>query len=81
MSPLLTQCAVILGKIETFKFLVHSGARVDMQDTDGKTALHKAVENNHLDLVNFLMETYPKLSTMKDIKGHCATYYMTNLMD
>ncbi|PZC73699.1 hypothetical protein B5X24_HaOG208970 [Helicoverpa armigera] len=74
-TPLLKAAAA--GKIETIKFLIHSGACVDVQDTDGQTALHKAVENKHFDLVKFFVETYPKLNTMKDIKGHCPSDYMS----
>ncbi|KAJ8729439.1 hypothetical protein PYW08_001020 [Mythimna loreyi] len=68
-TPLLKAAAA--GKIETIKFLISSGACVDAQDADGQTALHKAVENKHNDLVNYLMKTFPKLNTMKDIRGHC----------
>lgn len=71
----------VLGKIETIKFLIQSGACVDTQDADQQTALHKAVENKHIDLVHFLMETYPKLNTMKDIKGHCPSHYMSSPKD
>lgn len=69
--------AAAAGKIESIKFLIHSGACVDEQDADGQTILHKAVENKHFDLVNFLMETYPKLNTVRDIKGKCPSDYMS----
>ena len=72
---------MFLGKIETIKFLIQSGACVDAQDADGQTALHKAVENKHFDLINFLMEKYPKLNTMKDIKGHCPSDNMSSPKD
>lgn len=72
---------LFLGKIEAIKFLILSGASVDAQDADGQTALHKAVENKHSALVNFLMETYPNLNSMKDIRGRCPFDIMLNPKD
>lgn len=68
--------AAAAGNIETIKFLIYSGAQTDMQDADGQTILHKAVENKHSDLVNYLQQTYPNLSKLKDLKGHYAADYM-----
>lgn len=53
------------------KFLIDSGATVDAQDVDGKTALHKAVENNKLELVCILLQACPHLRNIKDSKGKC----------
>lgn len=72
---------LFLGKIETIKFLINSGACVETQDADGQTALHKAIENEHFDLVNFLMEQYPKLNTLKDIRGHCPSDNVSSSKD
>ncbi|XP_026738474.1 ankyrin repeat domain-containing protein 39 [Trichoplusia ni] len=73
--------AAVAGKIETIKFLIQSGARVDIQDADRQTILHKAIENKHFDLVNYLVETYPELKAMTDVKGRCATDYMSGPND
>lgn len=73
--------AAAAGNLDTIKYLIQSGACFDKQDADGQTILHKAVENKHFDLVNYLLETYPKLKTIADTKGRHASDYMTNSND
>lgn len=60
---------LFLGKISTVKFLIESGAKVDLKDDDGKNVLHKAVEYKHHDLVKMLLENHPDLQNVKDKKG------------
>ncbi|XP_026756929.2 ankyrin repeat domain-containing protein 39 [Galleria mellonella] len=64
--------AAAAGKTDMVKFLIQSGACVEMQDIDGQTVLHKAVEKNNIDLVNYLLTTYPSLAHIKNKKGICA---------
>ncbi|CAB3249987.1 unnamed protein product [Arctia plantaginis] len=70
--------AAVAGKIETIQFLIQSGAQINKQDADGQTILHKAAINKHLDLFNYLLETYNELAIVKDNKGHTATDCMSN---
>ncbi|KAL0849199.1 hypothetical protein ABMA28_013537 [Loxostege sticticalis] len=63
--------AAAAGKAIAVKFLIDSGATVDMQDVDGKTALHKAVENNKFELVKILLDACPQLHHIQDLKGKC----------
>lgn len=61
--------AHISGKIASVKFLISNGARVDAQDVDGETALHKAVQSKNCDLVTELLQACPKLENIADHKG------------
>lgn len=54
------------------KFLIQAGACVNIQDVDGRTILHKAMENKNMELANFLLATYPNLRAIRDRKGRCA---------
>lgn len=49
------------GKTEIVKFLLSKKAQVGMRDSDGKTALHRAVENRHKDISDLLTRNYPEL--------------------
>lgn len=60
----------ISGKSNTVKFLIDSGAVVDKQDVDGQTALHKAIQNKRLNIVNILTNVCPQISGIKDFKGN-----------
>ena len=42
--------------LELCQFLIANGARVNEQDNVGNTALHHAIENNHLPAVQFLLD-------------------------
>lgn len=59
----------ILGKTEVVKFLLDHKADPYIQDSDGKTALHRAHENGHLDISKILLEFAPLLKNIPDNKG------------
>ncbi|CAH2243411.1 ankyrin repeat domain-containing protein 39-like isoform X1 [Pararge aegeria] len=64
--------AAAAGKEATVKYLIQHRAQLDLQDADGKTALHKVVENKKHGLINVLLEACPKLRDIKDNKGILA---------
>ncbi|XP_075992286.1 uncharacterized protein LOC142987425 [Anticarsia gemmatalis] len=70
--------AAAAGKLEALKYLIQSGAQITMQDADGQTVLHKAAENKHQHLVDYLKETCSELISMKDIKGQRASDYISS---
>ena len=42
----------------------------DLQDDFGKTILHCAIQENHVDAFNVISEKYPKLLDTKNFKGN-----------
>lgn len=63
---------VLTGKFSSVNFLIQSGACVDLQDIDGQTVLHKAIDNKRFDLVDVLLESCPQLAHLVDNKGRLA---------
>lgn len=51
------------------KYLLRHKADPFIQDSDGKTALHRAHENGHSDISNILLEHAPLLKHIPDNKG------------
>lgn len=47
--------AVSHGRLEMVKFLLDSGANVNVQDEDGSTALMCASEHGHTEIVKMLL--------------------------
>lgn len=41
-----------------------------MRDGDGKTALHRAAENNHTEICDILIDHFPPLKDVPDNKGN-----------
>lgn len=41
-----------------------------IQDVDGKTALHRALENRHLEICKLLLKIAPSLKNVTDHKGN-----------
>ncbi|XP_041976225.1 ankyrin repeat domain-containing protein 39 [Aricia agestis] len=62
--------AAAAGKTSTLKFLIENGANIGLQDDDGKTVLHKVVDNKHYDLIHILIDVSPNLPLIKDNKGN-----------
>lgn len=44
------------GRLEVCKFLIDSGADINVQDNEGRTPSHWACSRNHLDQIKSLME-------------------------
>lgn len=66
MSPLLT--AIQLGNLQIIRLLVRSGAKVDVPDENGLTALHLAVKKGHLSMVRVLLDLGADVLTT-DVNG------------
>lgn len=54
------------------EFLIKNGAQIDLQDADGKTPLHKAVENKNHTIIQLLLQACPALKNIKDNRGNLA---------
>jgi len=50
------QLAVLLGNQHLASILIAAGAHIDAKGTTGRTALHYAVADDHLDTIRFLIE-------------------------
>ncbi len=61
------------GHIETVKYLVQSGAELDMQDKFGKTALHWASSYGHIETVKFVVQSGAQLD-IQDKFGRTALH-------
>lgn len=59
---------------DIMNILLQSGADINGVNSDGKTALHKAVEDNDLESVSFLTDNGANLN-IKDQDGHTPAYY------
>ncbi|EGC30229.1 hypothetical protein DICPUDRAFT_158053 [Dictyostelium purpureum] len=55
------------GSLKNTKLLLECNAKIDEQDSDGMTALHKAYKQNHKEIVNLLL-SFGANETIKDKK-------------
>lgn len=60
----------ILGHKDIVKLLLSKKADFTMRDSDGKTALHRAAENNHTEICDILIDHFPPLKDVPDNKGN-----------
>jgi len=61
--------ACTTGKLPVVEYLLSRKADVTLQDSDGKTALHRALENGHEDIAELLLKIHPGLKDIPDNKG------------
>ncbi len=66
--------------LENMKMLIEAGANINIQDSEGKTPLIKAVEEKHVDFVEFLCAAGADLE-IKDNSGKTAYDYATEIHD
>lgn len=58
--------AAFAGKEQIVELLLESGADPKLQDVDGRTALHRAVEAGHIGIVKCLCQVCPELVHIRD---------------
>ncbi|KAJ9584675.1 hypothetical protein L9F63_020978, partial [Diploptera punctata] len=56
------------GREAVVSLLLSHGANPVLRDADGKTALHRAVEHNHTNIVKILIKSHPQLKLVCDLK-------------
>eukprot|EP00040_Diaphanoeca_grandis_P008181 m.44188 g.44188 ORF g.44188 m.44188 type:complete len:205 (-) comp19603_c1_seq1:79-693(-) len=66
------QRAAMCGHIEMVTLLLSHSADPMLQDVDGRTALHKAVEGGRPPIARLLLTKFPSLATVVDKNGECA---------
>lgn len=71
--------AAYIGDLGIVKSLVVHGACVEMQNDDGQTCLHKAIQNNHIDIAQYLLVHMPSLASIRDNKNKTAKEYCNNM--
>lgn len=67
--------AAYVGNLNIVKKLVEHGAKLEIQNTDGQTCLHKAVQNNHFEVVRYILTCVPSLENIKDLRNKTAMEY------
>jgi ankyrin repeat protein len=50
------------GNIDQMKWLLEKGANVDLQDSNGMSAIHRAIQKDDVDRVKLLLKYNPKLN-------------------
>lgn len=70
-TPLFT--AISRGNLEIARLLLRSGARIDIPDQGGRTALHSAAERGDTDMVKSLLELGAD-GTLADTRGASALH-------
>lgn len=56
------------GQDAIVSLLLQCGGKPELKDADGKTALHRAVEQNHVNTAKILLEANPDLKFIHDTK-------------
>ena len=57
------------GSVELVKYLISRGCDVYDKDSSGRTVLHHACQEGKLELVQYLVDTYPDMLTIIEKKG------------
>lgn len=73
-SPL-HRCAAA-GHINIFKLLMDHYADITLQDGDGKTVLHRAIEGKHVKLIETIISINSQLLNIADNKGKTPQQYL-----
>ena len=67
--------AAYAGHSAVVKLLLDAGATSELQDADGQTALHKAMQQGHVEIAGILLQRVPdrtEFENIKDNKGRLA---------
>lgn len=65
------------GHIGIVNVLIEYRAKLELHDSDGQTALHKASKQSHPDVIKLLLKHQPQLSSSKDKWGKFPVDYIT----
>ncbi|XP_050309693.1 ankyrin repeat domain-containing protein 39-like isoform X2 [Anthonomus grandis grandis] len=69
------QATALLRACSAVALLLSSKADVTKQDSDGKTALHRAAENKHKAICDILISRFPDIKDIPDLKGNLPPIY------
>lgn len=78
MTPLMY--AIVYDQIDIAIELISRGAKVNLQDKDGKTALFYVVEKNNTILASRLLERGSRHITSHYLLHHCVVYNMLEML-
>ena len=67
--------AAYMGHLDIVKLLYGNGASLNMQNIDGQTCLHKAVQQNCVSVVEYLLACNNDLKFVRDSKDKMALDY------
>jgi ankyrin repeat protein len=67
--------AAYMGRDECVRLLLKHGADPRLQDSDGKTALHKAVERGHVNAAELILSAAEGIDEIPDSKGKVPKDY------
>ncbi|XP_066260413.1 ankyrin repeat domain-containing protein 39-like [Euwallacea similis] len=67
--------AASAGKSSVVSFLLSTKANGTLQDSDGKTALHRACEGGNKDIYKLIASQFPHLRNVTDNKGNTPTVF------
>ncbi|OAD65911.1 hypothetical protein PHYBLDRAFT_184002 [Phycomyces blakesleeanus NRRL 1555(-)] len=73
--------AAMKGYLEIVHLLSNSGALLNLSTKDGRTALHLAVQNGHVEISKFLAKEYPGAITMSTKSGRWPLQVATALQE
>jgi len=72
--PLLSNSVASIGNLKMMENVANQGADFNHTDYRGRSAIHIAVINGHLEIVRFLVQQYVNLDLI-DNSGRSALYY------
>jgi len=75
LQPMVIQTCALEGNLEQMKRFIDDGIDVNEKGKDGKTALHIAVAQNDIAMVEFLIEQQNINLHVIDNEGNSALYY------
>lgn len=61
-----------VGRTDVVKLLLQRGADILLQDEDGQSALHKAAQNAHKEVIGLLVKSKPEAKSIKDKRDRLA---------
>lgn len=66
------------GNVDEMKAVIKKGMNLDIQDEQGQSALHWAVDGEHVEIVKLLVEARVKVN-LQDCDGQTPLHYALNI--